>query len=109
MKSETGRGKWIYAAAVGLLLCGCGKDPRLQKGEAVFIANCKVCHAQGINGAPIVGNKKMWGPRLGQGHEVLVSHAISGFGLMPARAGKPELSDEDISAAVLYMMSTIKD
>lgn len=100
--------KRILLGLVGLLLCACGKDPRLENGEAVVITNCKVCHAQGINGAPILGNKKMWGPRLEQGHAVLVSHALSGYGLMPARGGKPDLSDEDISNAVLYMMSTVE-
>ncbi|MBD2858142.1 cytochrome c5 family protein [Spongiibacter sp. KMU-158] len=90
-----------------LLLIACGKDPRLDEGLKVFTANCKVCHAQGINGAPIVGNKKMWGPRAAQGHSVLVSHAISGYGLMPARGGNPSLSDEDISNVVLYMLSQL--
>lgn len=95
---------WLVAG-----ITGCGKDPRLEKGEAVFVANCKVCHAQGINGAPIIGNIKMWGPRLDQGHEVLVSHAITGYGLMPARAGRLDLSDENISNAVIYMMSTVEN
>ncbi len=57
----------------------------------------------------IVGNIAMWGPRLQQGQEVLVGHAISGFGLMPARAGKPGLGDEDIADAVWYMMSTVEN
>lgn len=102
------KSNWMVVCLFGLFLCACGKDPRLEKGEAIVLANCKVCHAQGINGAPILGNEKMWAPRLKQGHEVLVSHALSGYGLMPARGGKPNLSDEDISNAVLYMMSTVE-
>jgi len=77
---------------------------RVAQGEGIVNANCVVCHSQGINGAPIVGNKKMWAPRLGQGEAVLVEHAINGYELMPAKGGKTHLSDEEIGLAVAYMM-----
>jgi len=77
-------------------------------GELIVNKNCKVCHAQGINGAPIIGNKKMWGPRLEKGKEVLISHAINGFNdLMPPKGGNPDLSDEDIGLAVDYMLKQL--
>ena len=98
----------VLLSVVTLVLGGCGDDPRLTAGEEVFTKHCKVCHAQGINGAPIVGNQKMWGPRIDQGHDVLVQHAINGFGLMPPRAGNPDLRDEEISNAVFYMISTVQ-
>ena len=109
MFSRTDSSGGILASlAVLLILTACGKDPRLERGEQVFTANCKVCHAQGINGAPIIGNKKMWASRIAQGHATLLDHALSGYGLMPARGGKPELGDDDISAAIFYMISTIE-
>ena len=77
-------------------------------GAALYKANCKVCHAGGINGAPILGNIKMWGPRLGQGKETLVSHAINGFGLMPAKGGKTHLTDDQIATIVDYMIQEAK-
>jgi cytochrome c5 len=77
-------------------------------GEALYKKNCKVCHAQGINGAPMLGNKKMWAPRAQQGKDVLVSHAINGFGLMPAKGGKTHLTEDDISAVVGYMLSKVE-
>lgn len=83
-------------------------DPALVAGEAIVKANCFVCHAQGINGAPIIGNHKMWGPRAGQGLDTLVSHAISGYGLMPAKGGNEELEEEDIRLAVGYMLSQLE-
>lgn len=106
MKSQCHAGLLVLSL---LGLTACGEDQRIVEGQKTFTANCKVCHAQGINGAPIVGNKKMWGPRITQGHEVLVSHALNGYGLMPARAGNPDLSDEEISNAVFYMMSTVQE
>ncbi|SMF20104.1 Cytochrome c5 [Alteromonadaceae bacterium Bs31] len=76
-------------------------------GEVLFTKNCKVCHAQGLNGAPIVGNKAMWAGRKDQGLEVLVQHASEGYGLMPAKGGNTELSKEEITLAIEYMLSTL--
>ena len=78
-------------------------------GERVFNQTCKVCHAQGINGAPIVGNKKMWAGRVEQGIPVLARHAINGFGLMPARGGNESLTEEQITQAVSYMVSRVSE
>ncbi len=76
-------------------------------GEQVYTKNCKVCHAQGINGAPILGNTKMWGPRLARAEDIstLVQHASEGFGLMPAKGGNTQLTEKDITAAVNYMVA----
>lgn len=75
------------------------------KGELLVKANCKVCHAQGINGAPIIGNKKMWADRLPKGIEALSQNAINGVGLMPPKGGKTSLSDKEIQIAVQYMVT----
>lgn len=105
--------------AVSLIfLSGCGSDSETAEvaaksnehevGEALYKQNCKVCHAQGLNGAPILGNKKMWGPRAEQGATVLVQHAVNGFGLMPAKGGKTDLTEEEIAAVVGYMLSQLE-
>ena len=83
-------------------------SPALAQGKAIVEANCFVCHAQGINGAPIIGNQKMWNKRLPKGLDTLADHAINGFaGMMPAKGGNPDLSDEDIRLAVSYMISQV--
>ena len=97
-----------------VFLVACSKEeavevkPSVSAGELVVNKNCKVCHAQGINGAPIIGNKKMWGPRVAQGEATLVQHAMEGFGLMPAKAGKPDLTEEEITLAVQYFISKVQ-
>ncbi|NIB44247.1 cytochrome c5 family protein [Pseudomaricurvus alkylphenolicus] len=73
--------------------------------ELLYKQNCKVCHAQGINGAPIVGNKKMWADRLPQGVDVLVKHAVEGYGLMPAKGGKDHLTEAEIRQIVEYYVA----
>lgn len=106
----------IAIASLGLLACSEGKNesskgssPSAQEthsGAALVKANCMACHKPGLNGAPIIGNAKMWGPRITQGEETLVQHAITGYGLMPARGGS-SLSDEEMAQAVNYMLSQL--
>ncbi len=101
----------IPALAV-TLIAGCSEpepepDPKIVEGQAIYKANCKVCHAQGINGAPIVGNRKMWGPRAEQSIDTLVQHATEGFGLMPAKGGNPSLTPEQLEYAITYMLSEL--
>ena len=95
---------------ISLLLClallGCSeKGPNV--GEQVVSELCVNCHKLGINGAPIIGNSKMWNPRIEQGTPALIQHAIDGFGLMPAKGGNLELTDDEISAAVTYMIEQL--
>jgi len=82
-------------------------------GKKVFGATCSLCHASGAAGAPIFGNKADWDPRIAQGMDVLYKHAIEGFtgakGVMPARGGATTLSDDDVKAAVNYMVDKAKN
>ncbi len=102
--------KIALLSIISIVLTGCGsKDAEiLAKGQQIYESTCKVCHAQGLNGAPILGNKKMWVSRAAQGEDVLVTHAMNGFGLMPAKGGKQELSEPEIRAAVKYMLSKLE-
>jgi cytochrome c5 len=94
-------------AGITSVLTGCG-DPRLEMGEKVFNTTCVNCHMQAMNGAPILGNKKMWGKRLPQGVPALIQHAINGYSLMPAKGGNPDLNDDQVAAAVEYMVRQVQ-
>lgn len=72
-------------------------------GKAVFEANCKACHSGLIPGAPAVGKKEDWAPRIKQGKDTLHKHALEGFNSMPAKGGNGSLSDDEVKAAVDYM------
>jgi len=87
-------------------ISACSEKPDV--GEQIVNSVCVACHAQALNGAPIIGNKKMWSKRLPQGEDLLIEHAINGYELMPAKGGRSDLSDEDIAAAVRYMMSQVQ-
>ena len=98
----------LFTLLVTAALSGCSDNSQLKMGEEVFSGLCIRCHAAGLNGAPIFGNEKMWGPRIEQGIPVLVEHAINGYGLMPAKGGNPDLTDEQIAAAVAYMVNEVQ-
>ena len=82
------------------------------KGEATYKQTCFACHAAGVAGAPKLGDKAAWGPRIAQGMDTLHMHSIKGFqgkaGMMPAKGGNTTLSDADVMAAVDYMVSQSK-
>lgn len=74
-------------------------------GNQVFTAVCATCHVSGLLQAPRLGNSDDWAPRLEKGMETLYTHAINGFKNMPARGGRQDLSDDEVKAAVDYMIS----
>lgn len=74
-------------------------------GAATVDQVCAMCHSTGLMSSPKLGNADDWAPRIEQGVDTLYSHAIDGFNMMPARGGRPDLSDDDVKAAVDYMVS----
>ena len=78
-------------------------------GKSVFGKVCAMCHAVGAAGAPKPGDKADWGPRIAQGNDTLYKHALEGFtgakGVMPPRGTGMTLKDDEIKAAVDYMVS----
>ncbi len=75
-----------------------------QGGEAVYSKACIVCHSTGVAGAPKVGDKAAWEPRLAQGMDTLMSTALKGKGAMPPKGGHASLSDAEIKSAIEYML-----
>lgn len=83
-----------------------------RSGSAVFHSVCFVCHATGAAGAPKVGDKAAWKPRIAKGINTLWQHAIHGFssnGLsMPPRGTCGNCSDQELKNAIEYMISQSK-
>lgn len=74
---------------------------------ALYTQTCAVCHGAGIAGAPKVGDKAAWAPRIAEGMDVMVAIAIKGKGAMPPRGGSTA-SDAEIKAIVQYMANASK-
>ena len=125
---------FVLAASVAVVLSACGQQqseapaapqtaapapqaaapapapavPANAAGASVYNKTCALCHAAGVAGAPKPGNKDEWGPRIAQGKDILYKHALEGFtgekGMMPARGGASALTDDEVKAAVDYMV-----
>ena len=78
-------------------------------GEEVYNTTCVACHGSGLAGAPKIGDRANWGPRIAQGADTLHKHSIEGFtgkaGVMPAKGGMTTVTDASIMAAVDFMVS----
>lgn len=76
-------------------------------GEMIYSNVCQACHMSGAAGAPRLVPED-WTERLSKGTETLVSHAINGFNAMPAKGGRTDLTDEQVRAAVEYMLGQVQ-
>ncbi|WP_020396960.1 c-type cytochrome [Thiolinea disciformis] len=74
-------------------------------GEKTYRSACFACHDAGVANAPKLGDKAAWGPRIANGMDTLYTHSLTGFNAMPAKGGNAALSDDDVKAAVDFMVS----
>lgn len=84
-------------------------------GKTIFGALCTTCHTNTATGAPNINDKATWAPRIAEGLDTLVKHAIEGYqgkdgkgALMPAKGGNPSLTDAQVKATVEWMLSQVK-
>lgn len=120
------RSSLLAAVALTLVLAACGDKKPAEApaaapvaaapaapaentvGKSVFGKVCSMCHAIGAAGAPKPGDKADWGPRIAQGNAVLHKHALEGFtgakGVMPPRGANAALTDDEVKAAVAFMV-----
>ena len=77
-------------------------------GKKVYETTCSACHATGVAGAPKLGDKAAWAAHLMHGVDHLVESALKGKGAMPPKGGNASLSDDDVRAAVEFMVSQSK-
>jgi cytochrome c5 len=97
MVNQSG-GKWTEPAST--------KDMMAERsGAAVVKMQCAKCHEKGVGGAPKIGDRAAWAPRLKDGLDGAVSSAIRGHGGMPPRGDKADLTDNEIKSAINYMFN----
>ncbi len=74
-------------------------------GADTYAKACNACHGTGAAGAPITGNAAQWESRIAKGMDTLYDHSINGFNAMPAKGGWANLSNDEVKAAVDYMVA----
>lgn len=77
-------------------------------GEKIVTQVCALCHSTGMMSSPKLGDADGWAPRIEKGVDTLYSNAINGLNMMPARGGNPNLSDDEVKAAVDHMLSQVQ-
>jgi len=81
-------------------------------GEQIYNQACVACHGAGVAGAPKLGDKAAWAPRIAQGMDTLHTHALQGFqgkaGYMPPKGGRTDLSDQSVMNGVDYIIAAGK-
>jgi cytochrome c5 len=82
------------------------QKPAAQRtGKQIVEARCFKCHETGKGGAPKIGDRDAWVPRIKDGLDATVRSAINGHGGMPARGGMPNLTDAEMKEAITYMIN----
>ena len=95
MVNQSG-GKWVEPISK--------QSPAAERtGEQIVKAQCAKCHEAGKGGAPRIGDRAAWIPRLSHGLDNTVRSAIKGHGGMPARGGVADLTDHELRGAIIYM------
>src|SRR5690625_5221577 len=82
-------------------------DEQLEIGEQLYKASCFACHDAAVAGAPKFGSAEAWQPYIDTGLDAMLQVAIEGKGAMPPR-GASTASDEELKAAILYMVAETK-
>ncbi len=76
--------------------------------ETIYKTVCFACHDTGAANAPKL-SAEFWTERLPKGEEVMIASALNGIGTMPPKGGRMDLSDEEVSAVVVYMISKVQE
>ncbi|MGB5261666.1 MAG: c-type cytochrome [Gammaproteobacteria bacterium] len=75
-----------------------------RSGETVYTNSCMACHASGAAGAPKLGDAAAWATRVAAGKDLLLANAINGLNAMPPKGLCMDCSDDEILAAIDYMV-----
>jgi len=107
----------LLATVCAMLLVACSTAPTPEPeattqdvtvsadpGKAAYLEHCAGCHETGMLGAPVVGDPSSWEQRSQLWQAVLMEHAKTGYFDMPAKGGRPDISDAAAAAATEYML-----
>ena len=75
-------------------------------GEDVYNQFCFACHATGASDAPLFADTEAWAPRIAKGMDTLMASTLNGLGMMPAKGTCMNCSDDELQAAVDYIVET---
>lgn len=93
----------VIAASLFVMVGNASAD-----GKKIYETKCFTCHTSGVAGAPKLGDKAAWAPRIAAGDAAMMEIVIKGKGAMPPKGTCMDCSDEDLKGAVDYMVEKSK-
>lgn len=78
-----------------------------RSGADIYNKSCVACHTSGVLGAPKLHDAADWSPRLDKGFDTVWQNAINGIKAMPPMGTCGDCSNDDIKAAIEYMIEGI--
>jgi cytochrome c5 len=97
--------KMFQIAVIGATLLVAHTAAQATDVEGIYNTKCMACHNTGVAGAPKLGDKDAWAPRIAAGKDAMLANAINGKNAMPPKGTCMDCSDDDIAAVVDYMVS----
>ncbi len=91
------KGQWLVGLVFGAVLVG---HVSAGEGDDIVAKHCKACHEAGLAGAPKLGDKAAWAPRIATGIDAMSATVLSGKGAMPPKGTCGTCTPEQIKAAV---------
>ena len=76
-----------------------------KSGAHIYKEVCSACHEKGVVNAPKLGDQTAWGKLISEGQVIITAHGYVGVRAMPPRGGKEDLSVEQFSKALNYMVN----
>ena len=95
--------KTITSAIISAALLGFAGLASAADGQAIYQQSCQSCHASGVAGAPKLGDKDAWAPRIATGMDALMNSVMNGKNAMPPKGMCFDCSDDDYKAMIEYM------
>ena len=100
--------KKTASLAMAIALFAVAGTSSAREGKEIYDTKCFTCHAAGVAGAPKFGDKAAWEPRIATGMDAMLAVAIKGKGGMPPKGTCMDCSDDDLKAAIQYMVDAAK-
>jgi cytochrome c5 len=100
--------KKTASMAIAFALIAVAGTASAREGKEIYDTKCFACHAAGVAGAPKFGDKEMWAPRIEKGMDALMETVHNGLNAMPPKGTCMDCTEEELSAAVQYMVDAAK-
>jgi cytochrome c5 len=100
--------KKTASLAMAIALFAVAGTSSAREGKEIYDTKCFTCHAAGVAGAPKLGDKAAWAPRIETGMDAMMVTVIKGKGAMPPKGTCMDCTDDELKATTQYMVDAAK-